>query len=77
MKSYQDIVSILNTTARAELKEGLSLCTEEQQLLFKRMYAGGKLDKNINSVVDSMPTEKLDWAMQQVEATLKKKRKEQ
>ena len=41
-------------------------------MLFKRMYAHGNLDADINSVVDSMPAEKLDWAMQQVYNTLRK-----
>ena len=41
-------------------------------MMFKRMYAKGNLDMNINDVVDNMPEEKLDWAMQQVERTLSK-----
>lgn len=63
----------LKKFARDSLKEGLAKCTDGQQLLFKRMYAHKNLDMDINDVVDSMPAEKLDWAMQQVERTLAKK----
>ena len=58
--------------ARTSLKEGLSKCTEGQQMMFKRMYANGNLSAGINDVVDNMPDDKLDWAMQQVERTLSK-----
>ena len=66
-----------NTTiinfAREEIKRGLSQCSERQQLNFKRMYASGRLDLPIEEVVDKMDTEKLDWALTQVERTLFKK----
>jgi len=55
---------------RKELKEGLSLLPESMQTIFKRMYSHNNLDKPINDVVDDMPEEKLDWAMQQVEKSL-------
>ena len=58
--------------ARTTLKEGLSLCTDAQQLLFKRMYAGGNLEMDINDVVDNMSEDKLDHAMYQVQNTLEK-----
>ena len=64
----------LSGFARAELKSGLLQCTDEEQYRFKRMYAHGKLWMSINDIVDNMEDEKLDWAMQQVENTLKKKR---
>ena len=56
--------------ARQELKQGLARCNEAQQLLFKRMYSHKNLEANINDVVDNMPDDKLDWALQQVERTL-------
>ena len=65
----------LQKYARAELKEGLADLPESNQLLFKRMYSHDDLDKPINQVVDDMPEEKLDWAMQQVERTITKERK--
>jgi hypothetical protein len=58
--------------ARQELKDGLAQCTDAQQFMFKRMYSHGNLDLDIDQVVDNMPEEKLDWAMQQVQRTLGK-----
>ena len=63
----------LQTFARNNLKKGLAKCTADEQHLFKRMYAFKNIDKDINFVVDNMPEEKLDWAMQQVQKTLDKK----
>ncbi|GAG27163.1 unnamed protein product, partial [marine sediment metagenome] len=44
------------------------------QLLFKRMHAGSShnFGIDINKVVDEMPVDKLDWAMQQVQRSLDK-----
>ena len=56
--------------ARTQLKEMLAKCTEPQQHTFKRMYSHADLDLDIDSVVDNMPEEKLDWATQQCERTL-------
>jgi len=61
----------LQDFARNELKSNLALCTEAEQHFFKRMYAHGNLG-SINDVVDNMPDEKLDRAMQQVERTMAK-----
>ncbi len=65
----------LQNHARDTLKEGLTQCSEGQQLLFKRMYAHGNLDMSINEVVDNMAADRLDWAMQQVQRTLVKANK--
>ena len=62
----------LQNYARTSLKEGLAKCREGQQMMFKRMYANGNLNASIDDVVDNMPEDKLDWAMQQVERTLSK-----
>lgn len=62
----------LQDYARTELKEGLAMLPEKQQLFFKRMYSHQNLEANINDVVDSMPEDKLDWAMQQVQRSLDK-----
>ena len=62
----------LQDYARAELKKGLAQCTEGQQFLFKRMYAHGNLELPIDEVVDKMDEDKLNRAMEQVEATLRK-----
>lgn len=63
----------LQKYARKTLKDNLQKCTEDEQLMFKRMYAGEDLEKDINVVVDDMESEKLDWAMQQVQRSLDKK----
>lgn len=62
----------LKDFAREELKKGLSKLPESWQLRFKQMYSHGNLDADINDVVDNMPEEKLDWAMEQVERSLEK-----
>lgn len=69
--------------ARKSLKDGLARCTERQQAMFKLMYSHpGCLQPrtpavtadikaaNIEDVVDGMPDDELDRAMEQVEATL-------
>ena len=56
--------------ARNEIKAGLSLCTETQKSLFKRMYSYKQLDREINSVVDAVAADKLDNALDQVERTI-------
>jgi len=61
---------MLEAYARQYLKDGLAQCTDAQQLMFKRMYAHGRLEMPINDAVDGMPIEKLDWAMVQLERTL-------
>lgn len=62
----------LQAFARSELKEGLSQCTDAQQLMFKRMYSHKNLDADINDIVDSLPEENLDISMNQVRRTLEK-----
>jgi len=58
--------------ARQALKDGLAQCTEGQQNLFKQMYSFDDRSCPIDTVVDRMPPEKLDWAMRQVQSTLDK-----
>jgi hypothetical protein len=38
------------------------------------MYSHENLDADINDVIDMIPEDKLDWAMQQVENSLKKQK---
>lgn len=63
----------ISNFARQQLKDGLAQCNDQQQMIFKRMYSHENLDRPINEVVDIMPDDKLDWAMQQVERTLTKR----
>ena len=64
--------SQLQKFARDTLKKGLARLPENHHLLFKRMYSHKNLKANINDVVDQMPEDKLDWAMQQVQRALDK-----
>lgn len=58
--------------ARQAIKDGLAKCTEAEQLVFKRMYSKNPV-LSLYDIVGNMPVEKLDHALTQVEATLKKK----
>lgn len=62
----------LSQFARDQLKQGLKNCTKREVLMFKRMY--GKSESEIDKVVNNIPDEKLDWAMQQIEKTLKNRK---
>ena len=62
----------LKNFAREQLKDGLKQLPENWQMTFRRMYSHKDLEKDICAVVDDIPEEKLDWAMQQVENSLKK-----
>jgi len=57
--------------ARDFLKEGLAKLPNENFLFFKRMY-DQDLNKSIDEVVDSLPFDKLDWAMIQVQNSVDK-----
>jgi len=54
----------LSQFAREELKQGLQKCTDPEKHVFKRLYSHDNLELPINEVVDNMPDEELDWAMQ-------------
>lgn len=70
----------LQNFAREELRSGLAKLPADWQRIFRLMYArdGGKRSVEdaeampIDDVVSEVPDEKLDWAMQQVENSLKK-----
>ena len=62
----------LQDFARQTLKDGLAKLPENNQMIFKRMYSHKNLDLHINDVVDIMPEDRLDWAMQQVQRSLDK-----
>lgn len=73
--------SQLQTFARQYIKDGLAKLDEGNHHTFKLMYArnGGRrsvadaVAMPINDVVDKIPEEKLDWAMQQVDRSIAKK----
>lgn len=70
----------LSKFARDTIKDGLAKLTDGQRHMFGLMYVtrtgkhGETFDQwaTIDEVVDRMPDEKLDWAMRQVENTIKK-----
>ena len=64
--------NMIREFAKDNLRNGLARCTEGQQLIFKKMYSPKDLSLPINELVNKMSDDKLDWAMQQVERTLKK-----
>ena len=64
----------LEKFARDTLKISLTQCTEAQQHRFKQMYANGHLKNSIDTIVNMMDIDKLDWAMQQVKATIDKEK---
>lgn len=57
---------------KQQIKEGLKQLPDSWQMMFKRMYAHNSFDCDIETVVNNMPDEKLDWALSQVENSLKK-----
>lgn len=58
--------------ARNELEEGLAQLPDSWSTMFKRMYSPDNLGANMTDVIDSVPADKLDWAMQQVQRSLDK-----
>ena len=75
-KSYQKF----HSHVRELLKESLAKCSQEQQTVFRRMYAfptgycqrseQPHLEMSIDEIVDVIPEEKLFWASSQVKNTL-------
>ena len=65
----------LASFARERIKEGLKSLPRGEQEMFKRFYAQGHLELPINIVVENMPDVKLDWALTQVQNSLKKREK--
>ncbi len=64
--------STLQKFARNYIKEALAQLPVTHSSLFKRMYSHKDLELPINTVVDRIPEQKLDWAMEQVRRSLEK-----
>ena len=62
----------LIAAGRAILKRLLSVCTEGNHQMFKRMYSNGNLDLTIDQAVDEMDPDKIDHAITQAERTIEK-----
>ncbi len=63
----------LQELARMTLKNELARCSNDEQLIFKKMYAHKNLEVDIDTAVDEMSETKLETAMDQVRRTLAKK----
>lgn len=63
---------ILQKFARDVLKTNLNYLDSAHHRIFRLMYSPYNLELDINLVVDDMPADKLDWAMQQVQNTIDK-----
>lgn len=61
-------------TAQDILKGLLSQCSEEEQMMFKKMYSHQNLELPINDVVNNMDPSKMDWAITQCETTINKRK---
>ena len=70
----------IETFARQAITDGLSALPAENQRIFKLMYARNKGKRSVEDAVllsveetvAEIPSEKLDWALQQIENTIKK-----
>jgi tRNA(Ile)-lysidine synthase TilS/MesJ len=58
--------------ARNLLKERLALLEDKHHDIFRRMYSHKDLSKPVDRVVDDMEAGQLDWALSQVDNTLRK-----
>lgn len=65
--------TIINITKKI-IKELLLECSDEQQLMFRKMYCNENLELSISDVVDQMLDDKIDFALTQIERTLEKNR---
>ena len=61
---------------REQIKKGLAQLTDKNRMLFNRMYSYDNLNKPVNEVVDNILEDKLNWALTQVENSLKINNKE-
>ena len=59
---------------RRKIIEGIRQLPESWQFKFKQMYSHQDLDAPIETVVEKMAPERLDWALTQVENSLRKYR---
>lgn len=58
--------------SRQQILAGLKKLPDKAQNIFKRMYSHENLNRTLVDVVRSMPSERLSWALTQVENTIGK-----
>ena len=68
---------LLIKIAREILKDLLSQCTPAQQQVFKQMYDYHNTYEHIYLIVDNLDTDKLDTAVDQVDRTIQKNKREE
>ena len=66
----------LEDYARQKIKEGLSKLSEGHLAVFRRLYSHENSKLSIDEIVDNMSEKKLDWALTQVQNSLKKLQRE-
>lgn len=57
---------------RQEIKEGLTQLSDKHVDIFKRMYSPDNLSLDIDTVVENIPNERLNWALVQVTNSVNK-----
>jgi hypothetical protein len=62
---------VLINTIKTDIISGLYQCTNDQKLIFKRMYSHNDITAPIGVIVNRMPVDRLKHALRQVERTLK------
>lgn len=62
----------LKNAAKEILVNLLNQCSQDQFLIFKRMYCPKNLDASIEVAVNLIKDEKIDWAITQCEKTVAK-----
>lgn len=60
-----------NEVGRQLLKDMLEQCTGPQQDVFRNMYGHRHPEWTLDQIVDDMPGERVSWALEQVERTIK------
>jgi hypothetical protein len=71
LRKETQVNGILQDYGRKWLLDNIRKCNQEQQKLFKRMYCPEAPDTDIETVVKDMMVAHLDWAMVQVQNTVK------
>lgn len=66
---------LLSNAAKSIILCLLEECTNEQILMFKRMYSKGNIDLDIKDVVYNMNDDNLDIAITQCQKTVEKNKK--
>lgn len=57
---------------RKKIKALLAILDDSNQLMFKRMYSRN-IEEHVNNTVDYMKEDQLNWALYQVENTVKQR----